>query len=152
MTSYEVQPDDLTAHASHLDGVGDRLNTALDAAKIASMDDDAYGLLCAFLPPIINPMEEKGVEAIQAAIEGVQNTAGNVRTAADSYREAEKSNSEPLQKQHADLDGISFQPAGMSIGVAAGSSAEAATPRMAAERPDAPEPAMQGRAMATEPL
>ncbi|MGC7101591.1 type VII secretion target [Amycolatopsis lurida] len=103
--SYEVEPEDLIAHASHLDGVTDRLNTALDAAKTVSMDDSAYGLLCSFLPPIVNPMEEKGMEAIGAAVEGVETTAGNVRKAAESYRESDKAHVEPLKKFQADAEG-----------------------------------------------
>jgi hypothetical protein len=101
--SFEVEPDDLTAHASHLDGLTDRLATALSAANTVTMADDAYGLLCAFLPPIVNPVQEKGIEALRAASDGVSATAGNVRAAADAYREADQSNTQPLSRQHADL-------------------------------------------------
>lgn len=101
--SYEVVPEDLIAHASHLDGITDRLNTAVSAAKTVSMDDSAYGLLCAFLPPIVNPMEDKGIEALDAAVEGVSITAGNVRTAAESYREVDESHVKPLDGFERDL-------------------------------------------------
>ncbi|GAB2792212.1 type VII secretion target [Amycolatopsis magusensis] len=102
--AYEVEPEDLIAHASHLDGITDRLNTALDAAHTVSMDDSAYGLLCSFLPPIVNPMEEKGIEALNAAVEGVTTTAGNVRTAADSYRETDRSHVKPLTQFRQDAE------------------------------------------------
>ncbi|ATY12706.1 ESX-1 secretion-associated protein [Amycolatopsis sp. AA4] len=94
---FRVEPDDLVAHASHLDGLVDRLNTAVQAADYA-MSDDAYGLLCAFLPPIINPTGEKAKEAIGGAIEGVQATADNVRTAAKSYQEGDEGQSKPFRK------------------------------------------------------
>nr|WP_134727335.1 type VII secretion target [Amycolatopsis nivea] len=94
---FRVEPDDLVAHASHLDGLVDRLNTAAQAADYA-MSDDAYGLLCAFLPPIINPTGEKAKEAISGAIEGVQATADNVRTAAKSYQEGDEGQSKPFKK------------------------------------------------------
>ncbi|RZQ62585.1 type VII secretion target [Amycolatopsis suaedae] len=86
---YEVRTDDLTAHASHLDGLVDRLETASDAAKTVSMSDQAYGLICQFVPPFVNPMEEKGMEVIKAASEGVQALAENVRAAVTVYDEQE---------------------------------------------------------------
>ncbi|GAB3568643.1 type VII secretion target [Amycolatopsis endophytica] len=98
--SYEVDPDELRTHASHLDGLTDRLNTAVDAANTVAMDDSAYGLLCAFLPPIVNATtQDDAVAALKAAVEGVQITADNVRTAATSYEEQDQTNAEPFQRQ-----------------------------------------------------
>ncbi|GLY66742.1 type VII secretion target [Amycolatopsis taiwanensis] len=107
MTSFEVVPDELTTHAGRLDALTDRLSTTLSAANTVSMDTQAYGLLCAFLPPIVNPVEQKGMDAIRAASEGVSTTADNVRAAADAYRETEQSNTEPLNQQHDDLTSFS---------------------------------------------
>ncbi|MER7015162.1 type VII secretion target [Saccharopolyspora sp. NPDC000359] len=87
--TFQVEAEDLTAHASHLDGLSDRFDTAIDAAQQA-MSDDAYGLLCSFLPPIINPMEEEGLEALKAAKEGVSTTADNVRQTAKEYQEVDQ--------------------------------------------------------------
>jgi hypothetical protein len=97
--SYEVVAEELTAHASHLDGLTDRLNTAVDAANAVSMSDEAYGLLCSFLPPKVNPMEQEGLDALKAASEGVKTTADNVRTTAKDYQDTDEGNSgsfEPL--------------------------------------------------------
>ena len=107
MTSFEVEPDELTTHAGRLDELTDRLSTTLSAANTVTMDNQAYGLLCAFLPPIVSPVQQKGMDAIRAASEGVTTTAGNVREAADAYRETEHSNTEPLRQQHADLTAFS---------------------------------------------
>ncbi|CAM3763472.1 type VII secretion target [Kibdelosporangium persicum] len=86
MTSgFAVEPDDLAAHGSHLDGLTDRLQTASAAANTA-MSPDAYGLICAFLPPIVNPTGEQAKDTITAAVEGIQQIAGNVRVAAEAYR------------------------------------------------------------------
>ncbi len=95
---FQVEPDELVAHASHLDGLIDRLNKAVQAADYA-MSDHAYGLLCAFLPPIINPTGEKAKESVSAAIEGVRATADNVRTAAKAYQEGDESEAQPFKKQ-----------------------------------------------------
>jgi hypothetical protein len=94
----EVDTGDLIAHASHLDGLVERLGTAVSAADTA-MNDDAYGLLCAFLPPIINPTGEKAKDTLQSAVEAVQTTSDNVRTAAASYDEGDEANAVPFTKQ-----------------------------------------------------
>ncbi|WP_158890972.1 type VII secretion target [Amycolatopsis anabasis] len=94
--AYEVTPEELRAHGSHLDGLVDRLHTAASAAKTVSMADDAYGLLCAFLPPIINPMEQKAREALDAAAEGVSTNADAIRSAATSYDNEENTNKAPF--------------------------------------------------------
>ena len=96
--AFQVEPDDLVAHASHLDGLVDRLHTAVQAADTA-LSTDAYGLLCAFLPLIVNPTGEKAKEAVSSAGDGVKTTADNVRTAAKTYREGDEAEAEPFKKQ-----------------------------------------------------
>ncbi|SFT08942.1 type VII secretion target [Saccharopolyspora flava] len=98
MTSFQVQAEDLTAHASHLEGLTDRLDTAIAAAESVSMSDEAYGILCSFLPPIVNPMEQDGLSALKAAKEGVTVTAENVRASAKDYLDTDDANSGELKK------------------------------------------------------
>ncbi|MDA3627776.1 type VII secretion target [Saccharopolyspora sp. WRP15-2] len=88
--TFQVEAEDLTAHASHLEALTDRVDTAISAAEQVSMDDEAYGLLCSFLPPIINPMEEEGLNALKAAKEGITTTADNVRQTAKEYQETDE--------------------------------------------------------------
>lgn len=95
---FEVEPDDLVAHASHVESLVDRLNTASSAADTA-MSDHAYGLLCAFLPPIIRPTNEQAKDALTASGEGVRGLADNVTAAAKSYREGEENNAQPFERQ-----------------------------------------------------
>ncbi|APU22439.1 type VII secretion target [Actinoalloteichus sp. GBA129-24] len=96
--AYDVVTEDLVAHASHLDALTDRLNTAIAAAETVSMSDDAYGLICQFLPPTINPMEEEGIAALNAAVEGVTTSAENVRATADQYLDTDDANQQSFQK------------------------------------------------------
>jgi hypothetical protein len=97
MTSFNVQAEDLTAHASHLEGLTDRLDTAISAAQAVSMSDEAYGLLCSFLPPIVNPMEEEGMNALKAAKEGITVTADNVRSTAKDYLDTDDANADSFK-------------------------------------------------------
>src|SRR3954466_5977148 len=95
---FEVEPDELVAHGSHVESLVDRLSTAASAADSA-MTDHAYGLLCAFLPPIIRPTGEKAKEALTASSAGVRGLADNVKTAAQSYRDGEEANAQPFERQ-----------------------------------------------------
>ncbi|WP_236795140.1 type VII secretion target [Amycolatopsis sp. GM8] len=98
--SFEVVPDELRTHASHLDGLKDRLSTAADAAHTVVMDNGAYGLICSFLPPIVNATtQDDATDALKSAVEGMTTTADNVRSAASSYDEQDKSNAQPFERQ-----------------------------------------------------
>ncbi|HET6504754.1 MAG TPA: type VII secretion target [Amycolatopsis sp.] len=96
--TFEVEPDDLMAHASHLGGVVDRLNQAVQAADYA-LSDDAYGLLCAFLPAIVNPTGQQATDALTASVEGFTTIADSVRSAANAYRDSDDSAAEPFKGQ-----------------------------------------------------
>jgi len=95
---YDVVPDELRTHASHLDALIDRLSNVTSAANTVSVSDEAYGLLCSFLPPMVNPMEERGIEALRTAVEGVGNTAENVRATATQCQDGDEVNSQPFQR------------------------------------------------------
>ena len=56
MTGFDVLPGELRSHAGHVDGLADRLGEALYAARQVSMADDAYGVICQFLPSAINQL------------------------------------------------------------------------------------------------
>jgi hypothetical protein len=101
--SFEVVPEDLLAHASHLAGLVDRLNTA-SAATTSAMSDDAYGLLCSFLPPILNPTGEQAADAVKAAGEAISTSADNVRKAATSYQDNEDSSAQPFLDSTSQMD------------------------------------------------
>ncbi|MEV6908123.1 type VII secretion target [Amycolatopsis sp. NPDC051071] len=94
---FQVVPAEIGTHADHVDGIADRLGTALAAAKTAAMSDEAYGLICAFVPPFINPAEEKTVDSITAAIDGVRATAANLRSAQRSYTEQDTAGVDALK-------------------------------------------------------
>ena len=98
MPSFKVFAEDLTNHAGHLDELCDRMDTAIEAARVASMSDEAYGVLCSFLPPIVNPLEEEGIGSLKSAREGLGRTAHNVRRSAAEYRDADESGARSLRE------------------------------------------------------
>ena len=98
MPSFKVFAEDLTTHAGHLDELCDRIDTAIQAARVASMSDEAYGVLCSFLPPIVNPLEEEGVGSLRSAGEGLEHIAHNVRQSATEYRDTDESGARSLRE------------------------------------------------------
>src|SRR4051794_28527640 len=98
MTSFEVEPDDLVAHASHLDGLVQRLDTAVAAADTA-LSPGAYGLLCAFLPPIVNPTGEQAKDTLSASVEGVRASADNIRTTVKAYLDGDDAGAQPFAQR-----------------------------------------------------
>jgi hypothetical protein len=96
VTGFEVASDELTTHAGHLDALQARLAAVAGEAG-AAMDGNAYGLLCSFLPPCVNPVEDKGKDALAATVEAVRTTAANVRTAAGSYQRREDTSAQPFR-------------------------------------------------------
>ncbi|GAB3567158.1 type VII secretion target [Amycolatopsis endophytica] len=100
---YEVLTDELGTHAGKVDGLADRLQTAVDAARQVSMDNGAFGVICQPFAMLLDPFEQMGIQALEAAKESVSGTAGNVRTAVTKYegqdegtRQALKQMGEPL--------------------------------------------------------
>lgn len=82
---YEVIVDALVAHATALGRVQDGLSTALDAAQQVSLPRDAYGLICQFFPPMVDPVEQSGVTAISAGVRSVGDTITAVADTARAY-------------------------------------------------------------------
>jgi uncharacterized protein YukE len=129
--TFEVTAEELTAHASHLDGLTDRIQTAISAAEQVSMADEAYGLLCSFLPPIVNPMEEEGLNALKAAQEGVGVTADNVRETAKQYQETDDASAESFSPLR---EGATVNESAVALrGVPAAQNTEPLTARQAPE-------------------
>ncbi|MEV6713352.1 type VII secretion target [Lentzea sp. NPDC051208] len=88
MAGFEVAPADLRAHADKVDRHAATAGQAIDAANNA-MSDDTYGVLCQFLPPLFNELEETARQALRACQEGLKSTAENLRATATHYETRE---------------------------------------------------------------
>ncbi|MEU5851115.1 ESX-1 secretion-associated protein [Saccharopolyspora shandongensis] len=88
-----VVTENLRAHSSKVDGVADKLQTAVDAAQQVTMNDDAYGIICQPFAMLLQPFEENGVEALSKAVESMQEIAEKVRSTAEDYQSVDDANS-----------------------------------------------------------
>ena len=89
---FGVVPEALTSHASSLRSVADALQQAVDAARQVSLPVDAYGQICQFVLPLINPVEQNGVEAIASGVTAVRATMTGLRRSAQTYQGTDEAN------------------------------------------------------------
>jgi uncharacterized protein YukE len=82
---YEVLTGELTAHAGKVDGLTDRMRTAVDAANTVTMNNDAYGVVCQPFALLLQPFEELGVRTLRQAADALTDSAKKVRDTATSY-------------------------------------------------------------------
>jgi hypothetical protein len=71
-------------HAGTVDGVADAVEQARSAVREVSMDTQAYGKLCQFLPALLTPVFALAVHAMTGSVEALHDTAAGLRAAADS--------------------------------------------------------------------
>jgi Excreted virulence factor EspC, type VII ESX diderm len=83
--AVEVVPVGLTRHAGRLDGIADALANAHQAGQSVRLGAGAYGQLCAFLPAVLDGLQQELVDGIATAEWSVRDTAGRVRIAAGRY-------------------------------------------------------------------
>lgn len=89
---YQVITEALVAHRTGLGRINDQLATALEAAQRVSVPRDAYGVICQFFPPMIDPIEQSGVDALAASVQSVSDTITSVERTARYYDSVEMTN------------------------------------------------------------
>lgn len=94
--AFSVVPADLSAHAASLDSVAGRVTTAAQAASGIVTDTSAYGILCQFMPPILNIWGAGVAQGIADASTSLTNSASAVRASAESYRAADSTGAKRL--------------------------------------------------------
>ncbi|MEV6335546.1 type VII secretion target [Nocardia vinacea] len=98
MSEVSVEPEKLRTHAANVEKVGQSLSQALEAAQAVSLPTDAFGKLCAFLPPLfVDSVETDGIDAIEAAQTALGEDAGKLRNVADSFETVDTSRAAQLK-------------------------------------------------------
>ncbi|TLF76432.1 type VII secretion target [Nocardia cyriacigeorgica] len=89
----QVDPEELRTHAATVEGLNAPMGQALEAARAVSAPTDAFGKLCAFLPPLfVDSVETDGITALETALTALSEDATKLRSAADSFAAADGSN------------------------------------------------------------
>lgn len=91
--AFEVVPGEVR-HAGQVQGQGDVLAQALDAARQVSMPSDAYGVLCQPFTALLNPLEKWGVDALSQAEEALDSMAESLKATAELYEQVDGDNAD----------------------------------------------------------
>jgi hypothetical protein len=83
-------------HGGTVDRVADAMEMARSAVHEVSMDTQAYGQLCQFLPAILSPVFGLAVDAIHESVGSLQETAQKLRTAATATQQTDVGRSEQI--------------------------------------------------------
>jgi streptomycin 6-kinase len=85
----DVVSEDLVTHASHIDSIRERFANVLSAIDSVSQDNEAYGIVCQFLPPILAGRQEEQKELTTMAQENLELLAQALRDTAEAYDAAD---------------------------------------------------------------
>ncbi|MFG3342462.1 type VII secretion target [Glycomyces sp. NPDC048151] len=86
----EVVTEDLVTHASHIDSLRERFGAILSAMDSVEQDNEAYGIICQFLPPILAGRQADQKELVEMAQENFEMLAQALRDTADAYDAADE--------------------------------------------------------------
>ncbi|OLF13881.1 ESX-1 secretion-associated protein [Actinophytocola xinjiangensis] len=103
MEGFEVLGGELSSHAGKVDGLTDRMRTAVDAANTVTMDNSAYGVVCQPFAMLLQPFEELGVRTLRDSAEALADTARKVRDTVRDYDTTETAEATRHESIEADL-------------------------------------------------
>lgn len=80
-------------HSVNIDNVAAAVHEARSAAHAVTIETEAYGQICSFLPTLLNPLFALTLSAYVRAEEALQETSVSLRTAAARAEESDKESS-----------------------------------------------------------
>lgn len=102
---FEVDPDQVSAHANTVRGFADRASTATDAgSQLASMDE-AYGILCQPFGMMLNSPQQRGTETLAKTEQATTRLAEDLNAAARQYQEMEDKVTDILRQLASAVEG-----------------------------------------------
>lgn len=96
----EVDPEELRAHAGHIDGLVQRFATVKSASAQITAAPDAFGPLCEWMAGILEEKHQLVEPLFDQAIRSLGTNVEALRTCADVYEESDADAA-------GDLDGLS---------------------------------------------
>lgn len=102
---FNVDPEQLRTHAGNLDRIADSFADVLGASAHIAQDDTAYGLLCQWIPPILEERHQEQDDITELLKTNLGKVASALRDAADAYEEADGSAAGDMKRIESDLPG-----------------------------------------------
>lgn len=90
----------LRAHADTVSQVKAKVDQAVDAGHQVTPGgwDNAYGLICQFIPAALRPVADLGIQAMQKTSDTLGKTVTELKATADSYDHTEQQNKLGMDK------------------------------------------------------
>jgi hypothetical protein len=88
----QVPTSAISGHAGSVDAVADAVEQARSAVGQVAMDTQAYGILCQFLPALLEPVFDLAVEAMNGSVDALHDTAEGLRAVAAHTRATDAAN------------------------------------------------------------
>lgn len=87
---FSVVVDQLRAHARNVDGVRDRFGAVKGASAHITQNDSAYGMLCSWMPRVLQARHMKQDELVAYVEENLSLVVERLKQAADAYENADR--------------------------------------------------------------
>src|SRR5687767_9807910 len=79
-------PEQIEQHARTVTTLAERVLQAAHAGTLVSLDSAAYGQLCAFMPALMRPLQDRVMELTRHCADALDQSATNLHTVAAAYR------------------------------------------------------------------
>lgn len=87
---FGTSPEELRAHASKLEGLEDKLKTALDAAHQVTVGTEAFGKICSFFVPVVQQTAQPGIDALDRTSGAMGDLAAKIKQTANTYESGDE--------------------------------------------------------------
>ena len=95
--STELSPELIRDHAGYVDGIAERVNTALAASRQIRVGNHAYGLLCQALPAMMTPTHDDFDTALDELHTAFTETADLLRESSTDIETLDFGNGEAVR-------------------------------------------------------
>jgi len=94
---FEVATEQLRRHARNVDAVRDRFGAVKAASAHITQNDGAYGMLCSWMPRVLEGRHVSQNELIAYVEENLSLVAQRLRDNADAYEDADRSSADGIR-------------------------------------------------------
>lgn len=94
---YEVNPDQLSDLASRFQAFSEEFDSILIASQAISQDDEAYGLLCSWMPAILEGRHQAFDEWVEYGQENMALLGDAVSATAEAYLSADEDSAKEFE-------------------------------------------------------
>lgn len=89
---FQVDPEQLRSLAQQFLSFSEEFDAIITASQAIAQDDDAYGLLCSWIPPILEGRHQEFDEWVNFGQENMELLASTMSATSDDYESSDAEN------------------------------------------------------------